>query len=124
MRRDILDTKVLDDIIRSLGPIVGTDFNSQLLGLIDIALLPLAQVGCLQAIDGNVTEATTWADILIDPPFQSTNNNTNVISAIKQYMYINVKLLFDPPTSSITQILEKKSEELLYRIQLAYSQTL
>lgn len=119
-----MSTKVLDDIIRSLGPIVGEDFNNQILGLIDIALLPLTQVGCLQKLDGSITESTTWSDILVDPPFQDTNNNSNSISAIKQYVYINVKLLFDPPASSIVQILEKKSDELLYRIQVAYSEGL
>lgn len=113
------DSKVLDDIIRSLGPMIGVeDYGDQILGLIDIALLPLEQVGAIKDCEQPIGKDTVWSGIINDPPI----NHYNVMYAIKMYVYINVKLLFDPPTSAVINVLEKRSEEMLWRIRASYDQ--
>lgn len=115
-----MDTKVLDDILASLGPMVGTDFNTQILGLIDTALLPLTQVGSIKQSTKKITADTKWSEIVIDPPNNGTYSNTDILKGIKSYIYLEVKIMFDPPASSIVQILQQKAKEELWRIREAY----
>ena len=115
-----MDTKVLDDILASLGPMVGTDFNNQILGLIDTALLPLTQVGSIKQSTKTITADTKWSEIVNDPPNNHTYSNTDILKGIKSYIYLEVKILFDPPVSSIVQIMQQKAEEELWRVREAY----
>lgn len=115
-----MDTKVLDDILASLGPMIGTDFNNQILGLIDTALLPLTQVGAIQQGTERITADTKWSEIVIDPPINGTYSNADILKGIKTYVYLEVKIMFDPPASSIVQIMQQKAEEELWRVREAY----
>ena len=114
------DTKVLDDILRSLGPMVGTDFNDQILGLIDTALLPLAQVGAIKKDQGIITADTTWSKVINDPPINKDISISSILSSVRTYIYLQVKIMFDPPASSIVQIMKQKAEEELWRVREAY----
>lgn len=111
------NTKVLDDIFSSLGPFVSyEDFKGQVMGFIDMSLLPLTQVGAVPDLLQPISENTTWADIINDPPI----NQYNVIYAIKTYIYINVKLMLDPPAASVINVFEKRADEMIWRIRSAY----
>lgn len=117
-----MDTKVLDYILRSLGPFVGKDFNNQILGLIDTALLPLLQVGALKKGLKEITESTTWNEFVADPPTNSDYSSEDILRGIRSYIYIKVKLLFDPPASSIVQVMQQIADEELWRIREVYEQ--
>lgn len=122
-----MDKKILQDIKNKLGPMVaeGTGFDQQILGLIETALLPLAQVGCLTDLSESINENTTWGAIIKVPPFDGTSENTllysNAYYAIKQYVFIVCKLQFDPPVPTLVPIFESKADELLWRIEAAYN---
>lgn len=110
---------ILYDICEDLGPMNFDDFNVQILGLIQIAILPLTQVGAIKPTTSNITAETNWIDIINPPTLES--DFYPVQTAIRKYIYINVKLLFDPPTvSSVLEILKEHSQELLWRIRNAY----
>ena len=115
-----MDTKVLEDILRSLGPMIGNDFNDQILGLIDTALLPLTQVGAIRQSTERITADTKWSEVVIDPPINSTYSTSDILKGIESYIYLQVKIMFDPPASSIVQIMQQKAEEELWRVREAY----
>lgn len=117
-----MDTKVLDYILRSLGPFVGQDFNDQILGLIDIALLPLLQVGALKKGIKEITANTTWNEFVADPPTNSEYTREDILRGIRSYIYIKVKLLFDPPAASIVQVYQQVADEELWRIRETYEE--
>lgn len=117
-----MDTKVLDYILRSLGPFVGQDFNDQILGLIDIALLPLLQVGALKKGIKEITANTTWNEFVADPPTNSEYTREDILRGIRSYIYVKVKLLFDPPAASIVQVYQQVADEELWRIRETYEE--
>lgn len=117
-----MDTKVLDYILRSLGPFVGQDFNDQILGLIDIALLPLLQVGALKKGIKEITANTTWNEFVADPPTNSEYTREDILKGIRSYIYVKVKLLFDPPAASIVQVYQQVADEELWRIRETYEE--
>ena len=114
------DTKVLDDILRSLGPMLGTDFNEQILGLIDTALLPLAQAGAIKKDQGSITADTTWSKVINDP--NKDISISSILSSVRTYIYLQVRIMFDPPASSIVQIMKSSADEHLWRIRQAYEE--
>lgn len=117
-----MDTKVLDYILRSLGPFVGQDFNDQILRLIDIALLPLLQVGALKKGIKEITASTTWNEFVADPPTNSEYTREDILKGIRSYIYVKVKLLFDPPAASIVQVYQQVADEELWRIREVYEE--
>ena len=93
-------------------------FNIDLLVHINSFLLDLYQVGVGER-GFVVTKDTTWADYL--------GENVGVLGAVKDYLYMQTKLVFDPPQSSAAQTAMKEtSERLLYRLreQLECTETL
>lgn len=87
-------------------------FDAEILGLINSELAVLHQLGVGKP-DGNTftVEGTgeVWSDFV---------NNAEEVSLIMSYMAIRVKMIFDPPKSQIVMdSLNKRSEELSFRIQ-------
>lgn len=84
-------------------------FNIDLLVHINSFLLDLYQVGVGER-GFVVTKDTTWADYL--------GENVGVLGAVKDYLYMQTKLVFDPPASSAAQnALKETSERILYRLR-------
>lgn len=56
-------------------------------------------------------ETTEWDSFIDDNPVQ--------LSQVKTFVFLNVRMLFDPPTTSFLQIsIEKKLEELTWRLNV------
>lgn len=116
-----MDNSILEDVKKSLGDFLGDGFDSQILELIELSILSLSQIGCLKEITDPIDESTTWNDIILVPdnPYD-TISAANAFYAIKKYIYIKTKLAFDPPVSSVTNIMKDSADELLWRIEVAY----
>lgn len=87
-----------DSILNSIKKLIGldpdyTEFDTDLIIHINSVFLDLEQLGA-GSQDGFFIEGATetWEDFLPDDPL--------VLNSIKSYMYLKVKKLFDPPTSS------------------------
>lgn len=87
-----------DSILISIKKLIGldpdyTEFDTDLIIHINSVFLDLEQLGA-GSQDGFFIEGSTetWEDFLPDDPL--------VLNSIKSYMYLKVKKLFDPPTSS------------------------
>lgn len=87
-----------DSILNSIKKLIGldpdyTEFDTDLIIHINSVFLDLEQIGA-GSQEGFFIEGSTetWEDFLPDDPL--------VLNSIKSYMYLKVKKLFDPPTSS------------------------
>lgn len=109
------ESTILGDIKRSLGTFVDSAFDNQILSFVDQSILALTDLGCIKPLDSPITKDTKWSDIIVDAP------KTNALYAIKQYIYLQVKLMFDPPVSGIVGIVKDRIDELYFRIDTAYN---
>lgn len=98
------------DSIKSLLPIDKdiTDFDGDLIVLINSSLSRLLQLGVGDKpfrIEGS---SETWSQLL---------NKEEYLDAVKEVVFIDVKMVFDPPTSSVvTEALKAIRNEDMYRI--------
>lgn len=55
-----------------------------------------------------------------DDSAQWDDFSTNLdINMVRSYMYLEVRLMFDPPTASVLSSLEKKRDEFVWRLNVA-----
>ena len=98
------------DSIKSLLPIDKdiTDFDGDLIVLINSSLSRLLQLGVGDKpfrIEGS---SETWSQLL---------NKEEYLDAVKEVVFIDVKMAFDPPTSSVVmEALKAIRNEDMYRI--------
>lgn len=107
-----MEESVLVSIKGMLG--IGEDcdsFDNELIVFINSAFSTLYQVGFNPALDYRIeSEDDKWSDIVNDDP--------DLMDLIKPYVYMRVRMLFDPPTSSfVLNSLESQMKEYEWRIQ-------
>lgn len=110
--RPTLDASILNDVKKYLGPsIVYTVFDMDIIMNINAAFFVLFELGVgsedeVFTISGN---SELWSEF---------SENKSIISATKQYVYLKVKNVFDPPTSSyVLQAYESQIQELEWRLR-------
>lgn len=105
-----------DSILNSTKKVLGIaedddSFDLDILMHINTVFTTLHQLG-IGPLDGFMIEdsETTWSDYLED--------NTN-LNAVKSYMYVRVKLLFDPPSTSFAiEAMQKQVTEFEWRLNV------
>ena len=108
---------ILSNVSRIVGISDGDDsFKDELLMHIGSGLALVNQLGAGKSIE--LDENTTWDDFK-DP---SQINGNPEFGLIKQFIYTQVKMLFDPPTATSLNVMKSISEELKWRIQVAYEE--
>lgn len=106
-----MDKSILNNVKKMLG--LDEDyvaFDTDVIIHINSVFSTLSQLG-IGPIEGFMIEddIPTWDDFLITP-------NAN-LSSIKTYVYLRVRLLFDPPATSFAiQAMEKQIQELEWRL--------
>jgi hypothetical protein len=108
---------ILDTIKQMLGvEITSTAFDTDIIVHINSVLITLNQLGIGTEnffITGN---SETWDDFL---------NNTAGLEIIKSYVYLKVKILFDPSTnSSVNDAITRQISELEWRLNIKAESTL
>lgn len=104
---------ILHSVKKNLGLDVDyEEFDHDVITHINTVFSDLEQIGVGPAggfaIEG---EDEVWGDILGDDPR---------LNRVKTYIYLRVRLLFDPPTTSFAiASMEKQVEELAWRLQVA-----
>lgn len=107
----------MDSILTSIKKLLGieeeyTQFDSDIIMHINTVFLNLTQLGVGPA-EGFLIEddSATWDDFIGD---------SNRLQAVKTYVYLKVKLLFDPPlSSSVTESINRIISELEWRLNVA-----
>lgn len=106
-----MDKSILNNVKKMLGLDEDYDaFDTDVIIHINSVFSTLSQLG-IGPIEGFMIEddIPTWDDFLITP-------NAN-LSSIKTYVYLRVRLLFDPPATSFAiQAMEKQIQELEWRL--------
>lgn len=107
----------MESILTSIKKLLGisedyTQFDSDLIMHINSVFLNLTQLGIGPASGFTIEdESTEWTDFV---------NNDAQLQAVKSYMYLKVKLLFDPPLSSAAiESTNRMIAELEWRLNVA-----
>lgn len=107
----------MDSILTSIKKMLGITeeyehFDQDIIMHINTVFMILNQLGvgpseCFSIHDKNAI----WSDFVSD---------MNKIEAVKSYMYLKVKLLFDPPlSSSVVESIKNQINELEWRLNIA-----
>ena len=108
-----MDESILTSIKKLLGITEDYDyFDQDIIMHINAAFMVLTQLGIGPSEGFLVTDDTdTWSDFIDD----STN-----LGSIQSYVYMKVKLMFDPPQNSFTvDSMTKLVNELEWRLNVA-----
>lgn len=85
-------------------------FDEQIIMDINSALMILGQIGVGKEPYFITSDMETWDDFL---------NNSKDLEAAKTYVYLRVKLVFDPPqNSSVQQAYKQQADELEWRLNV------
>ena len=107
-----METSILRNIKKLLGLFDDdTSFDMDILTHINSVLSVLKQVGMQVPTDLLVEDANaTWGDLI---------NSSENLALVRSYIYVRVRLLFDPPTSSFAlSSFQNLSSELEWRIHV------
>ena len=107
---------IFQDIKEMIGPSSDDEcFNVDLLSHINSTLNILQQlgVGPKKGFSITLTGGETWSDFL--PGIE----DENVFQMVKTYVYLKVRLIFDPPTGSVLTAYQEQIKELESRLNYA-----
>ena len=108
-----METSILTSIKKLLGIAEDyTEFDEDIITHINSVFLNLTQLG-VGPEEGFMIEGDTavWEDFI---------NDSIQLQAVKTYVYLKVKLLFDPPlSSSVTESINRMIAELEWRLNVA-----
>lgn len=107
----------MESILTSVKKLLGiheeyTEFDTDIIIHINTVFMVLTQIGVGPSEGFSISdEYTTWEDFIGDKPY---------LNSVKTYMYMRVKLLFDPPLSSAaTESFTKIADEFEWRLRVA-----
>lgn len=106
------DTSILNDIKSLLGiPVDVVDFDQVLIIHCNTVFSTLTQLGLGDSTGFYIVDSSwNWSDII-----EGVVNLHNV----KSYMYLKVKLLFDPPANAtLLNSMEQQAQEIEWRIRM------
>lgn len=116
-----LDPIFLDGILLSVKKLLGIDaayihFDADLIMHINSVFSILTQMGVGPASGFSITGYTEkWSDFIADE-----SDTYKLFPQVKSYMYLKVKLMFDPPlSSSVTESINRQISELEWRLYMA-----
>lgn len=105
-----VDMTILQDVksVLDFASEEDTGFDSRLIIELDGVIGELSQLVLLNK-DFVMTEESKWEQLL-------NNTDQQLLRLIKQYVYLNIRIKFDPPTGSVLSSLEKSLQSTAHRI--------
>lgn len=110
-----------DSILTSIKKLLGitedyTHFDTDITMHINTAFSVLTQIGVGPATGFHITGANeTWSSFIGEPSF---------VEMIKSYVYLRVRMLFDPPVNgSLIDAMNKQIDQYEWRIMVALDPT-
>lgn len=108
-----------DSILTSIKKLLGiteeyTHFDADIMMYINGVFINLTQLGIGPSNGFKIENAgNTWDEYIDDP------NSDILLSAVKTYIYLKVKLIFDPPlNSSVMESIKQQINELEWRLNM------
>lgn len=112
----------MDSILTSIKKLLGITeeyehFDTDIIMHINTVLGTLTQIGVGPADGYSISDKEDyWSDFI---------NDARKLEAVKSYVYLKVKLLFDPPASSVVmESINRQINELEWRLNVAVETTL
>lgn len=104
--------KEYDNILISIKKLSGVSsfenvFDADLLLFLNSNLLILSQLGITEASTVTITPTSSWTDILPEG---------DLLNIVKCWLYLRVRMQFDPPSSSVASSFEELIKEYEWRI--------
>jgi hypothetical protein len=107
-----MDNSILSDIKSLLGAGNIDGFDNDILMHINSVLLVLRQLGVGPSAGIIIDDKTTWSELL--------EGKDDMLQAVKSYIFLKVRLNFDPPTSgSVMQAIKDLIAEYEWRLNVA-----
>ena len=113
----------MESILTTIKKLLGiekdyTHFDADIIVYINMALMTLNQLGVGPEQPVSIaSDMNTW---------QNTFGDVKDIEAVKTYIYLKVRMLFDPPSnSSVLEAMNRQANELEWRlnVQVEHSDT-
>lgn len=104
-------SSILDDVKHMLGITAEeTAFDADIINFVNGAFGTLTQLGLGPVVGFQITSKDNeWAEFYTDPR----------MSGVKTYIFLKVKMAFDPPNTGFTQqAMERQCQELEYRLNV------
>ena len=105
-----------DSILNSVKKMLGLDdeytpFDTDVIININSALMTLTQLGIGPREGFEITDSSsTWGEFLTNP---------TKLGAVKNYVYLSVRILFDPPSNSfVLDAMKRQLEEIGWRLNV------
>lgn len=115
IKENIWERKILETVKESIGVAVDDNaFDEEILTHINGSLGAVLQVGVGKPIYV-VDNTYTWGN------FFNAEDPLGVYVMVLQYVFIKVKVLFDPPAPATLNVMTNYLDELLFRIQVSKS---
>lgn len=110
----MVTNSILDTVKQMLGLTSDYDvYDADIAIHINSALATLAEIGAAPEGLFVSDDSLTWDAVGSEP---------KILNHVKSFVYISVKMLFDPPSSSIAmEALKNYREELIWRLEVASS---
>src|SRR4051794_18297408 len=106
-----MSTSILDDVKHMLGLLPdNTSFDSDIIIHINSTFGTLTQLGVGPTEGYMITDnQSTWDEFFDDPR----------LNAVKSYVFLCAKLMFDPPTSGfVTDSMNRQKQEMEFRLNV------
>ena len=110
------DISVMDSILKSIKKLLGigeldTNFDTDIIISINSALMSLQQLGVGETTGFYISSKDdSWADLL---------GTRTDLESVKTYIYLKVRLMFDPPQNSfLVESIKNQLTELEFRINI------
>lgn len=116
MANTIVEESILNSIKKLLNISSNVEVFDQDIALqINTALANLVQMGVGPENGYRINSASdTWADFVGQP---TAENNPLLVENLKTYVFIKVKMMFDPPqNSAMIDAMERQAKEIEYRV--------
>lgn len=108
---------MMDSILNSIKKLLGIDseytqFDPDIIIHINSVFMTLYQLGVGPSEGFRIDDAyATWDEYISD--------NDVLLGAVKSYMYLKVRMLFDPHlTSSVTELMKEQAKEFEWRMNV------
>jgi hypothetical protein len=108
-----MDGSILDDVKKQIGIyITNTDFDEALIMAINSVLFNMYQMGIVVPNYSISDSTTTWSSVLVNP-------ENLAMDTLKTWVGLKVKMIFDPPTSSIlAEAIRENLKEMEWRLYI------
>lgn len=108
-----MDGSILDDVKKQIGIyITNTDFDETLIMAINSVLFNMYQMGIVVPNYSISDSTTTWSSVLVNP-------ENLAMDTLKTWVGLKVKMIFDPPTSSIlAEAIRENLKEMEWRLYI------